>query len=158
MSYVGNGEASGILRAADAIEAVQIRLSTARYVAPGSLTAGRYGLFRWDMRPKAGGASSHFHRTFSESFYVLSGTILLYDGRDWTEGRGGDFLYIPEGGIHGFRNESDEPASMLILFAPGPPREEYFNELARISAEGRTLTDEEWADLYARHDQTMVEA
>jgi oxalate decarboxylase/phosphoglucose isomerase-like protein (cupin superfamily) len=27
---------------------------------------------------------------------------------------------VPEGGIHASRNESDEPASMLILFAPGP--------------------------------------
>ena len=34
----------------------------------------------------------------------------------------GDFLFVPEGGIHGFRNESGAPASMLLLFAPGAPR------------------------------------
>ncbi len=42
---------------------------------------------------------------------------------------------------------------MLILFAPGPPREEYFAELAAIHSSGRTLTDEEWTALWTRHDQ-----
>ncbi len=45
---------------------------------------------------------------------------------------------------------------MLILFAPGAAREDYFEELASIRATGRTLSEEEWADLYARHDQYMV--
>ena len=35
-----------------------------------------------------------------------------------TDGRPGDFLYVPQGGVHAFRNESGEPASMLILFTP----------------------------------------
>ena len=31
--------------------------------------------------------------------------------------------------MHGFRNESGEPASMLILFTPGAPREDYFERV-----------------------------
>lgn len=156
MSYSGTGEANAVLRPADGVEPVQIRLSAARFVAPGSMTAGRFGLFRWDMGPRAGGPAAHFHRTFSESFFVLSGTVRLYDGRTWVEGRAGDFLYVPEGGIHAFRNEAREAASMLILFAPGPPREAYFTELAEINASGRALSEDEWTELYARHDQYMV--
>jgi hypothetical protein len=45
------------------------------------------------------------------------------------------------------------PARTLILFAPGPPREEYFSELAEICSAGRRLTDEEWIEVWARHDQ-----
>jgi hypothetical protein len=63
---------------------------------------------------------------------------------------------VPEGGVHGFRNESGAPVSMLILFTPGAPREAYFEELAEIVSTGRKLTDEEWTDLYLRHDQYMV--
>jgi len=48
------------------------------------------------------------------------------------------------------------PASLLILFAPGPPRERYFEELAEIGRTGRQLSPEEWTDLYARYDQFMV--
>ena len=67
-----------------------------------------------------------------------------------------DFLHVPEGGVHGFRNDSGAAASMLILFAPGAPRETYFGELADISSSGRVLSDEEWTDLFARHDQYLA--
>ena len=108
------------------------------------------------MGPRPGGAGPHFHRTITESFYVLSGTVRLYDGVKWADGRPGDFLHLPEGGIHGFRNESGEPASMLILFTPGAPREAYFEELAEISTTGRELSPEEWTELWLRHDQYAV--
>ncbi|MGH3176910.1 MAG: hypothetical protein ACRDPF_23970 [Streptosporangiaceae bacterium] len=42
---------------------------------------------------------------------------------------------------------------MIILFAPAPPCEKYFTELAEIRSSGRSLTDEEWIALWARHDQ-----
>jgi len=160
MSYTGDaGEANAIAVTAESIRSVRMSSGTmARFVAPGSLTGGRYGLYRWDMPARAGGAGAHFHRTFSESFYVLDGTVSLFNGQDWGLAEAGDFLYVPEGGIHGFRNDADAPASMLILFAPGVAREAYFEELAMISATGREMTDGDWAELYARYDQTMVEA
>lgn len=60
------------------------------------------------------------------------------------------------GGVHGFRALSDEPSSMLILFAPGPPRERYFRELAEIRESGRSLSEQEWTEFLARHDQYSV--
>jgi mannose-6-phosphate isomerase-like protein (cupin superfamily) len=155
MSYLGEtGEATAVYRQMDAVAPLKLGSTSARFVAPGSLTSGRFGLFRWDMAEPAGGAGPHFHRTFSESFYVLAGTVQVYDGTRWVDSSAGDFLYVPEGGVHGFRN--DQAASMLILFAPGPPRERYFEELAEIIESGRQLSDEEWTELWARHDQYMV--
>jgi quercetin dioxygenase-like cupin family protein len=143
-------------RPATNVDALALGLATVAFVAPGSLTSGRFGLFRWDMAPHAGGPDPHFHTTFSESFYVLDGTVRLADGTTWRDATAGDYLYVPEGGVHAFRNDSDAPASMLILFAPGSPRERYFEELADIAASGRTLSAEEWTALYARYDQYMV--
>jgi mannose-6-phosphate isomerase-like protein (cupin superfamily) len=124
---------------------------TAHYLATGASTGGLFGLYRWEMAAVPSGPEPHFHRTISESFYVLSGTIRLYDGKRWIDGKPGDFLYVPEGGIHAFRNESGERASMLILFSPGAPREEYFETTARLAA-GLVLSDEEKAAFYVRHD------
>jgi hypothetical protein len=45
---------------------------------------------------------------------------------------------------------------MLILFAPGKPRERYFVELDETAASGRKLTAAQWTELWARHDQYMV--
>ena len=54
---------------------------------------------------------------------------------------------MPPGGIHVFRNTSGSEASMLIVFAPGAPREDYVAELAEIRAAGRNLTNEEWDEV-----------
>jgi mannose-6-phosphate isomerase-like protein (cupin superfamily) len=121
------------------------------YLATGASTAGEFGLYRWEMAGEPTGPGPHFHKTISESFYVLSGTVRLYDGKRWIDGRPGDFLFVPEGGIHGFRNESGAPASMLLLFAPGAPREDYFETLRRVG-EGLVLGEEEKAAFFLRHD------
>jgi uncharacterized RmlC-like cupin family protein len=128
----------------------------ASYLATGSDTGGKFGLYRWDMSADAGGAGAHFHRTMSESFYVLSGVVKLFDGKDWVDGHPGDFIYVPEGGLHGFRNESGEPASMLILFAPGAPREAYFEGLFEMGAGRWKPSHEELQAFFEEHDNIYV--
>ena len=105
---------------------------------------------------RAGGAKPHFHRTISESFFVLSGSVKLFDGNTWLTGQVGDFMYVPEGGLHGFRNESGQTASLLILFAPGAPREGYFEGLVEL-AEGRWKpSDDELQAFFEEHDNIYV--
>ena len=132
--------------------------SRLRMVAPGSATAGRYGLVEYHVAPNSPGAMPHFHWTFSESFYVLSGELTIYAAGAWRPYGPGDYALVHEGGAHGFRNDGDEWASFLILFAPGIARENFFFELAELRRSGRTLTPEEMTAFYARHDQVMVDA
>ncbi|MFE2750802.1 cupin domain-containing protein [Actinosynnema sp. NPDC059335] len=157
MSYTGDvGEISAVWRPVAEVPTIDRPVTRARLVGTADVTRGQFGLFEWRMAPRAGGPAAHFHKTFSESFYVISGTVRLFNGETWVDATAGDFLYVPEGGVHAFRNDADEHASMLILFAPAPPREEYFRELAEIGESGRQLSPEEWTELYARHDQYMV--
>jgi mannose-6-phosphate isomerase-like protein (cupin superfamily) len=104
------------------------------------------------MPARAGGADPHFHRTFSEAFLVIAGSVALYDGDRWREARFGDFVYVPEGGVHGFRNDADEASSMLILFAPGAPRERYFEGLVEAAAMSQRPSPEEMAEFFREHD------
>ncbi|WP_369254016.1 cupin domain-containing protein [Geodermatophilus amargosae] len=128
-----------------------------RMVAPGAVTAGRFGLVEYRLAPRSPGAAPHYHQTFSESFYVLSGELTLYAGGRWQPHRPGDFALAHERGVHGFRNDSDEPASFLILFTPGIAREEFFAETAEMRRSGVRPSPEEMTAFYARHDQVMVE-
>jgi len=128
-----------------------------RMVATGSVTAGRFGLVEFRLAPHSPGAMPHYHRTFSESFYVLSGQLTLYAGDRWQPCRPGDFALASEGAVHGFRNDGDEPAAFLILFTPGIARELFFAELAELRRSGREPKPEEMTAFYARHDQVMVE-
>jgi mannose-6-phosphate isomerase-like protein (cupin superfamily) len=142
------GEHSAALRYAGQPPELPMSASTASYLATGAATGGRFGLYRWDFTGPRSGPDPHFHRTISESFFVLSGTVRLYDGERWVDASAGDFLYVPEGGVHAFRNESGQPASMLLLFAPGAPREAYFEGLSGLAA----MTDEERDAFFLRHD------
>ncbi len=153
-----SGEISAILRPGVAEPDVRnMPGNNVRYLATGASTGGQFGLYRWDFGPKRSGPDPHFHRTISESFFVLSGTVRLYDGTSWVSATEGDFLYVPQGGIHGFRNESGQPASMLILFTPGAPREEYFEALAEVAQGRRVLGEQERAELMIRHDTFWVD-
>ena len=109
------------------------------------------------MGPERSGPGAHFHRSMSEAFFVLAGTIRLYDGAGWNDAGPGAFLYVPEGGVHGFSNESGKPASMLILFAPGAPREAYFEGLADLARTARRPTDDEMAEFYRSHDTYWID-
>jgi mannose-6-phosphate isomerase-like protein (cupin superfamily) len=129
--------------------------TTVHYLATGTTTRGLFGLYRWEMGPEPSGPGPHFHRTIAESFYVLTGTVRIFDGREWIDTQPGGFVHVPEGGIHGFRNESGAPASMLLHFAPGAPREGYFEGLAEFAVSGRP-SEEELAAFYLRHDNIWL--
>jgi quercetin dioxygenase-like cupin family protein len=153
VTYVGDGETSAsVLAARDQLS----RPGVGSVVATGSQTAGDFGLFRGTM---AAGSeiAPHFHRTFSESFYVLTGRIELWDGGAWSPAGAGDLVHVPRGGVHGLRVTNPEGAEVLTLFTPGIPRERFVLELLEIRTSGRELTHEEWAEFYRRHDQYMVE-
>ncbi|MGP4052018.1 cupin domain-containing protein [Streptomyces sp. 2A115] len=123
------------------------------YLATTTTTRGEFGLYRVEMRAKAGGPRTHFHKTISESFYILDGTVRLFDGAQWIDAQKGDFLHVPQGGLHAFRNDSDTPAEMLLLFTPGAPREEYFEKVSQLA----DATDEERAKFFDKHDSYFVE-
>jgi mannose-6-phosphate isomerase-like protein (cupin superfamily) len=150
-----NGEVSATLRRADqASELVYPSGVEVSYLATGASTGGGFGLYRWDFAPGRTGPDAHFHKTLSESFFVVSGTVSLYDGTGWRDANPGDFLFVPEGGLHGFRNESGAQASMLILFTPGAPREGYFETLAHAAT--NPMTEDERAEFMVRHDTYWV--
>ena len=123
------------------------------YLATTARPGGELGLYQVEMGPAAVGPSIHFHRTISESFYILSGTLRLFDGSRWIDATAGDFLHVPVGGLHAFHNESGQPVSMLMLFTPGAPREGYFEGLPEI---GR-LGEDERRQFFIDHDSYFVQ-
>jgi quercetin dioxygenase-like cupin family protein len=80
------------------------------------LTEDAYCVVRGTIPPH-GGVPLHSH-TDAESFYVLSGEaealVQTTDGLEWQRLRPGDFIHIPAGNKHAWRNRSSEPTSALI--------------------------------------------
>lgn len=152
--YQGDkGEVNAVLRTADTPADLTSPGGSTHYLATHASTGGEFGLYKVEMGPRSGGPSTHFHKAMSESFFVLSGELELYNGEKWVTGRAGDFLYVPVGGLHAFKNVTDEPTSMLMLFAPGAPREEYFEQVAEMTRRG----GEELERFRVRHDSYFVD-
>lgn len=150
--YTGSsGEPSAWIRPSDTPPDLTYRTGgSCEYVATGEQTGGHFGLYRWTFGEDESGPDPHFHRSITESFYVLSGEVRLFDGRSWVSARSGDFLHVPEGGVHGFRGGGG--SSMLLMFSPGAPREDYFETLARRES----MDAEERAAFMLRHDTFWV--
>ncbi|HYH35396.1 MAG TPA: cupin domain-containing protein [Nocardioides sp.] len=148
------GEASAWLRPVTTEPELRfVNGGTCEYLATGDQTGGLYGLYRWSFGEQESGPDAHFHRSITESFYVLEGSVRLYDGTDWVTARAGDFLHVPEGGVHGFRG--GDHARMLLMFTPGAPREDYFETLGALGR-GATMTDDERAAFMLQHDTFWV--
>jgi len=122
------------------------------YLATGQATGGKFGLYRWEMGPAESGPDPHFHRTLTESFYVLEGSVAIFDGEHWIDTEPGDWIHVPEGGVHGFKNRSGSPAAMLIHFSPGAPREEYFERVGDM----RDRSEQERRAFFEKHDNHWV--
>ncbi len=153
-----SGELSARMRpATEPPDYVTARGTRGHYLIQPQQTSQRFSLYRWEMSAASGGPGPHFHRTYDETFYVLSGSIRMYDGARWFDAKPGDSLYVPAGGIHAFTNNSGAAASMLMLMTPGADRGAYFDELDQIAASGRPLTEAEWAEVFRRHDNVMLE-
>ncbi|MFJ4902750.1 cupin domain-containing protein [Streptomyces sp. NPDC088727] len=147
------GEVNASFRPADTPPEVSSPGGSTSYLATHESTGGEFGLYKGVLGPNSAGAKTHFHRAMSESFYILSGELELFNGEKWVTGREGDFLYVPVGGLHAFKNVTDAPMSMLMLFSPGSPREEYFEQVAEMSRRGR----EDLKEFRIRHDSYFVE-
>lgn len=147
--HSGEGEVSATVRTADTPpDFVSAGGADFHYLSTQLTTDGLFGLYQNRLGPAPGGTSTHFHRTMSEAFYVLSGSIHAFDGERWFDLQRGDYLYVPPGGVHSFGNISGAPAEFLMLFAPGAPREGYFEGIDGLAS----MTDEERKAFFLDHD------
>jgi mannose-6-phosphate isomerase-like protein (cupin superfamily) len=128
----------------------------ARFVAPGGMTGGTFGLFESGAVPGVPGAVPHYHRGFSESFYVLSGRLAVMSGREWRVCASGDFAHVPVDGVHAFRAVGDDVSRFLILFVPGAPRERYFRGLAELMSRETPPSPEEIDEFALTCDQVNL--
>jgi len=68
--------------------------------------------------PPDGGPPPHTHEHEDETFYVLEGTPTFRLGDTRILAGPGDFVNIPKGTLHCFRNDSDGLVKMILTFTP----------------------------------------
>ena len=105
-----------------------------RFLATGDDTNGKYATLE-AIVPPGGGPPPHVHSREEEGFYILEGEITFTIGDKRIVATAGMFANMPVGTPHSFKNESGEPAKMLISVAPAG-LEKMFFEFGVPLAEG----------------------
>jgi quercetin dioxygenase-like cupin family protein len=73
--------------------------------------------------PPGGGPVAHIHTRNDEAFYVLAGELEMLDGGSTFIARTGDFVFVPRGIRHRFKNVGVHAVRLLLLFTPGGDEE-----------------------------------
>lgn len=69
--------------------------------------------------PPGCGPAAHVHTREDEAYYLLSGELEVLDTSETFVARPGDFVFIPRGITHRFKNTGLHVARMVFLFTPG---------------------------------------
>ncbi len=107
------------------------------FLATGDETNNAYFQFE-ALVPPGGGPPPHIHHGEDESFYLAQGSLEMRLGDAVVSARAGDFVNVPRGTVHGFKNVGGEAAKMIVTFVPAG-FEKYFEEVLS-PAEDRTAT------------------
>lgn len=98
-------------------------------LASGEDTAGAYALIH-AVVPAGAGPPPHLHRREDEAFYVLAGEVEVHVDGQTVRATAGDWITLPRGSLHYFKNVATTPAKMLILVTPSG-LEKYFEEAGK---------------------------
>ena len=97
------------------------------FLVTGAQTNGAYFIMEATI-PPGGGPPLHIHHGEEESFYLLEGTLQIRLGEKKVNATAGDFVQIPRGSVHAFRNAGSTTARMLLFFSPAG-MDSYFEEV-----------------------------
>ena len=101
------------------LEVVRIGGLELRFLQSSETSGGSLDLFEMIVQPNANMPVPHYHQSWDETIYGLSGiTTWSIDGRDIAVGPG-ETVFIRRGVVHGFRNDGAAPASCLVVLTPG---------------------------------------
>jgi quercetin dioxygenase-like cupin family protein len=87
------------------------------FLVTGEETGGAYFAME-ALVPPDGGPPPHIHTREDETFYLLEGQIEFLLGEELVLAGPGDFVNVPRGTVHRFRNTGSKPARMVLTFTP----------------------------------------
>lgn len=100
--------------------------------------------------PPQGGPPPHIHQHEAETFYVLDGTPTFRLGDDRIVAGPGDFVNVPRGVLHCFRNLSEQPVRMILTFTPAGI-ERFFEETLERALDLTQACPDNIAEVSARY-------
>jgi quercetin dioxygenase-like cupin family protein len=103
------------------------------FLITGAETGGAFFMAEVSVSP-GGGPPPHVHSREDESFYLQQGTLAVKVGDKVLNMSAGDFVHMPRGTAHSFKNVGEQTAKLLMVATPAG-LENYFAEVFFPSAD-----------------------
>ena len=87
------------------------------FLVTGEESGGAYFAME-ALVPQGGGPPPHIHANEDETFYVLEGRVTFRLADETILAGPGDFVHVPRGNVHCFRNDGETPARLVLTFTP----------------------------------------
>ena len=104
------------------------------FLVTGEESGGAYFAME-ALVPPGGGPPLHIHRREDETFYLIEGEIEFRLEDETISAGPGDFVNVPRGTVHCFRNAGTETARMVLTFTPAG-MERFFEETLEPAPHG----------------------
>ena len=118
------------------VEIINLGSLQLRFLQSKDDTAGSLDMFEMTLQPNARMPIAHYHESWDETIYGLTGTTTWrVDGSD-IDLTPGETVFIKRGIVHGFTNRTSGPARCLCTLSPGVIGPQYFREMAALLTVG----------------------
>jgi quercetin dioxygenase-like cupin family protein len=87
------------------------------FLVTGAESGGAYFAME-ALVPPGGGPPRHIHTREDETFYLLQGNVEVLLGEQTVVAGPGDFVNVPRGIVHRFRNTGTDTARIILTFTP----------------------------------------
>lgn len=118
------------------------------FLITGEETNGAFFMADISVWP-GGGTPPHIHSREDELFHLLEGMLTIQVGGDTITASAGDFVYLPRGIAHSFKNTGDGCAKAVVLTTPAG-LEGFFAEVFEPAANRSATTPPASKELIGR--------
>ena len=81
-------------------------------------TDASYGMIEVTSPPKVPGPPPHYHKSESEFFFIIKGTLDVMSNGEWQKYPAGSFVDLPPNTTHTFINNTDEDVVWITGWRP----------------------------------------
>lgn len=101
----------------------------------GAQTEGRFEMYHFVL-PPGEEVAYHVHDRAAETIYVIDGEVEFNVAGKKFPGTPGSVAFVPMHIHHGFRNNSQKPAEVILAFSPSTSQNEFFKKMEAVFAAG----------------------
>ncbi|AUP77940.1 cupin domain-containing protein [Flavivirga eckloniae] len=137
-------------------EKLELNTISITFKVTSEMSNDQLGVYEIFLPPMAIGAKLHYHRFMDETFIVDEGVLTMQVGDKEFPAEPGTVAYVPKFTPHGFKNDTNEPVKLTLIFNPSQKREGFFKGLHETLSEV-PIDPEKYLKLYNKYDSFPVD-